>query len=102
MALDAAKIAADLVAHLNLDDAELSTVTDLVTRADSIVKHTGYAGDDDNPDYCNAVTTLATQLYYDRTLSTGLSKGALMMLTALQAQAGLTTTTTAKVGEANG
>ncbi|WP_063515650.1 hypothetical protein [Schleiferilactobacillus harbinensis] len=82
--IDTNTIADDLLAELNLDPAELSTVRTLVTTAKEVVSRSADIQSGDSL-FIPAIKTLATAQYYDRTLSNGLPNGLLMMLTHLQA-----------------
>ncbi|MFD1428686.1 hypothetical protein [Lacticaseibacillus mingshuiensis] len=82
--VDPSKIASDLMAELNLDDAELTTITTLVNTAVEIVKRSTDAPADDALTV-PAIKTMAQAMYYDRNLSDGMPRGLLMMLTHLQA-----------------
>lgn len=79
------QMVSDLLGELNLDEAEQATITALVTSATEIVKRSVANLNPADPIAIAAVKTLATQMYYDRSLDTGMSKGLLMMLTHLQA-----------------
>jgi hypothetical protein len=89
--MDEQALAQTLLSELNLDDAELATLQAQVTTAINLVNHSASNVDPKSQTAIDAVKTLATQLYYDRSLENGLSRGAMMMLTHLQAE-----------GEANG
>lgn len=82
--IDTNQIADDLLAELNLDQAELATIRTLVTTAKELVSRSAYISNND-PLAIPAIKTLATTQYYDRTLSNGMPKGLLMMLLHLQA-----------------
>lgn len=79
--------------ELNLDDFDETNtlLIDLLTQSEAIVldstNYKNYEQVSDKDIFTRAVFTLATQLYYDRTLSEGLSKGLQMMLNHLQAGA---------------
>lgn len=78
-------IVTDLMAELNLDDAEKTTITNLVAGATGVVTSSvGVLGESD-PIAKLAIKTMVTQQYYDRALENGLSQGVLMMLLHLQA-----------------
>ncbi|WP_375155871.1 hypothetical protein ACEVFU_07930 [Lacticaseibacillus paracasei] len=81
--VDVCKIANDLMAELNLDQSELSTVQSLVTTAKEVVSRSADGSNDQL--VIPAIKTLATAQYYDRTLSNGMPNGLLMMLTHIQA-----------------
>ncbi|WP_125702401.1 hypothetical protein [Lacticaseibacillus daqingensis] len=85
--MDTEALAAELLNELNLDDAELTTLQAQIESAIDITKRSAGQVDETNPTAIKAVKTIATQLYYDRTLSEGLSRGVMMMLTHLQAGA---------------
>ena len=78
-------IVADLMAELNLDDAEKTTITNLVAGATGIVTSSVGVLDESDPITKLAIKTMVTQQYYDRALENGLSQGVLMMLLHLQA-----------------
>ena len=82
--IDPSKIASDLMVELNLDQAELPTITTLVNTSVEIISRSSDAPDSDTLTV-PAIKTLATAQYYDRTLSNGMPNGLLMMLTHLQA-----------------
>ena len=87
------EIVNELLSELNLDinDANTILINSLVTDAQIITlsavnstkKIEDYA---DNQIFQRAVKTLATQLFYDRTLANGSATGYRMMVTQLQAQ----------------
>ncbi|KRM91491.1 MAG: head-tail connector protein [Liquorilactobacillus hordei] len=87
------EIVNELLSELNLDinDANTDLINTLVTDAQIITlsavnstkKIEDYA---DNQIFQRAVKTLATQLFYDRTLANGTATGYRMMVTQLQAQ----------------
>lgn len=85
--VDVSKIANDLMAELNLDQSELSTVQSLVTTAKEVVLRSADVSSNDQL-VIPAIKTLATAQYYDRTLSNGMPNGLLMMLAHLQASSG--------------
>ena len=91
--LETEKLMLKLRAELNLDDFEETNtlLTDLLTQSEAIVldstNYKNYEQVSDKDIFTRAVFTLATQLYYDRTLSEGLSKGLQMMLNHLVAGA---------------
>jgi hypothetical protein len=85
--MDTAKLAGELLTELNLDDSELATLQAQIEASVDIVKRSVGTIDEANPTTIKAVKTIATQLYYDRTLADGLSRGVMMMLTHLQAGA---------------
>lgn len=78
-------IVADLMAELNLDDAEKTTITHLVAGATGVVTSSVGFLDESDPIAKLAIKTMVTQQYYDRALENGLSQGVLMMLLHLQA-----------------
>ena len=78
-------IVTDLMAELNLDDAEKTTITNLVTGATGVVTSSVGGLDESDPIAKLAIKTMVTQQYYDRALENGLSQGVLMMLLHLQA-----------------
>jgi hypothetical protein len=82
--IDTNQISDDLLSELNLDQAELSTIRTLVTTAQQVVNRSADASSDDALTV-PAIKTLATAMYYDRTLSNGMPNGLIMMLTHLQA-----------------
>ena len=82
--VDVSQISNDLLAELNLDQNELSTIQSLVTTAKEVVNRSADASSDDALTV-PAIKTLATAMYYDRTLSNGMPNGLIMMLTHLQA-----------------
>lgn len=87
------EIVNELLSELNLDinDANTILINSLVTDAQIITlsavnstkKIEDYA---DNQIFQRAVKTLATQLFYDRTLANGTAAGYRMMVTQLQTQ----------------
>lgn len=75
--------------HIDQSPAELATVQALITEAQTIVDQaTDSAGTDKDyqksPIYDRAIKTLVQQLYYDRSLTDGFSKGLIMMLDYLE------------------
>ena len=93
-----------VISELNLDgdDNEVTLITDLLDQAGAIIRNSVnhkvsadvYEAD---PMYQRAVITLATDLYYNRTLPGGLSLGIQMMVNNLKGvYADGTTTTTVK------
>lgn len=82
--IDPNKVANDLMTELNLDPAELATITALVNTSVNIISRSSDAPEDDTLTV-PAVKTLTQALYYDRSLANGMPKGLLMMLTHLQA-----------------
>lgn len=85
--MDSAILASELLTELNLDEAELATLQAQIEASIDIVKRSVGQLDETDPTTVKAVKTIATQLYYDRTLSDGLSRGVMMMITHLQAGA---------------
>ena len=82
-----------ILAELNLDTTPSNTalITNLISQAQDIIIHsvdsTKTADDYKyNLIFQRAVITLVTQLYYDRTLSSGLSIGLQMMIIHLKGQ----------------
>lgn len=81
----------EVLTELNLDENEENkkTVQNILEQAEQIVinsvdqsvKQTGF---EDNKIFQRAVITLATDLYYNRTLSDGLSLGVQMMINTLK------------------
>lgn len=88
MALDTAQLAQALLDELNLDDGELATLKAKVVEAVAIVRRSVDFSNESDDGFSGAVKVMATQLYYDRTLSAGLSNGMIMMLTQLRAHSG--------------
>ncbi|WP_203623345.1 hypothetical protein [Lacticaseibacillus sp. 866-1] len=82
--IDTSQIATELLNELNLDGAELKTITTLVTTAVEIIKRSSDAQADDSLTI-PAIKTLTQAMYYDRSLANGVPKGLLMMLVHLQA-----------------
>lgn len=75
--------------HVDQSPAEIATVQALITEAQTIIDQaTDSTGTDSSyqksPIYDRAVKTLVTQLYYDRSLTDGFSKGLIMMLDYLE------------------
>uniref|UniRef100_UPI00403F2342 head-tail connector protein n=1 Tax=Lentilactobacillus hilgardii TaxID=1588 RepID=UPI00403F2342 len=73
--------------HIDQNPIELTTITNLINEATEIVNHSVNSSETQyqtSPIYDLAIKTLATQLYYDRGLSKGMSAGLLMMLDHLQ------------------
>lgn len=73
--------------HIDQSPTELTTVTNLINEATEIVNHSVSSTETQYQAlsiYDLAIKTLATQLYYDRELSKGMSAGLLMMLDQLQ------------------
>lgn len=91
--LETDKLMLKLRDELNLDDFDETNtlLTDLLKQSEAIVldstNYKSYEQVSNKDIFTRAVFTLATQLYYDRTLSEGLSKGLQMMLNHLQAGA---------------
>lgn len=95
-----------LLTELNLDasDESKTLISNLIKDANdltlSAIDTTSNFDDfSSNQTYLRAVKTLATQLFYDRTLENGTAQGYRMMVAKLQAQKAIlnmtTTTTTA-------
>ncbi|MGR8809947.1 head-tail connector protein [Leuconostoc citreum] len=85
----------ELADELNIDtsDNEKKTLDSLIASAKSLIKSSIklQVTDDDilavNTDlYNRLIKTMATSLYYDRELSSGYSKGVLIMMTNLRAE----------------
>lgn len=85
----------ELANELNIDtsDNEIKTLDSLILSAKSLIKSSInlQVTDDDilavNTDlYNRLIKTMATSLYYDRELSSGYSKGVLIMMTNLRAE----------------
>lgn len=85
----------ELANELNIDtsDNEIKTLDSLIASAKSLIKSSInlQVTDDDilavNTDlYNRLIKTMATSLYYDRELSSGYSKGVLIMMTNLRAE----------------
>lgn len=79
--------------NIDTDDAELKTVDSLIDSAKAMIQSSIKLKitDDDilavnEPLYNRLIKTMATSLYYDRELSTGYSKGVMIMLTNLRAE----------------
>lgn len=75
--------------HIDQSPAEIATVQALITEAQTIVDQaTDSTGTDKDyqksPIYDRAIKTLVQQLYYDRSLTDGFSKGLIMMLDYLE------------------
>lgn len=85
----------ELADELNIDtsDNEIKTLDSLIASAKSLIKSSInlQVADADilavNADlYNRLIKTMATSLYYDRELSSGYSKGVLIMMTNLRAE----------------
>lgn len=85
----------ELINELNIDsdENETKTVNSLIDSAKSMIKSSIklQVTDDDilavNTElYNRLIKTLATSLYYDRELSSGYSKGVMIMMTNLRAE----------------
>lgn len=82
--------AKELLDELHIDDTpeEKATMTNLIATATAVVNHA--ISDIDNPAlltdplYTSAIKALATQSYYDRTLSAGESPGVNALISALE------------------
>lgn len=80
--------------ELNLDSSEETDtlLTDLLVQSEAFVQdsledtNVDEFSDNDKAMYIRAVYTLATQLYYDRSLENSISKGLQMMLIHLRAR----------------
>lgn len=79
--------------NIDTDDNELTTVGSLIDSAKSLIKSSIKlkVTDDDiltvNADlYNRLIKTMATSLYYDRELSSGYSKGVMIMMTNLRSE----------------
>lgn len=75
--------------ELNLDDDQKDVVTDLIAMAEvtiqrSVNRHVELPVMYADPIFSRAVKTLVTQLYFDRSLESGLSKGLQMMINQLK------------------
>lgn len=89
-----------IMAELNLDDSDKNLITNLLSQAQDIIIHsvdstkqtTDFEG---NLIFQRAVITLVTQLYYDRSLSVGMSIGLQMMINQLKGQVKVNDSTTA-------
>lgn len=84
--------------HIDQSPAEIATVQALITEAKTIVDQATDSTGTDNvyqksPIYDRAIKTLVQQLYYDRSLTDGFSKGLIMLLDYLEYQ---------RLGEENG
>lgn len=80
-----------LMDELNLDatDENIALIGDLISQSEDLIRSSvSYIKPLEDylkePIFIRAVKTLATQLYYDRTLSEGLSKGLQMMINHLK------------------
>lgn len=83
-------IASDLLDEIHVDDTDVEekTVSGLILQAQELVMssvdHTQpLSAYEAQPLFDPAVKAIATQLYYDRELSAGLSKGSMMLLSHL-------------------
>lgn len=84
--------------HIDQSPAEIATVQALINEAQAIVKQATDSTSTNiaykmSPIYDRAIKTLVQQLYYDRSLTGGFSKGLIMMLDYLEYQ---------RLGENNG
>lgn len=75
--------------HIDQSPAETATVQALIAEAQTIVDQATDSTGTDNayqksPIYDRAIKTLVQQLYYDRSLTDGFSKGLIMMLDYLE------------------
>lgn len=91
MAVDAK----ELMSELNIDDSpdEQATLSSLITDATDMVKSSvNYTLSDEEyakyPLFNRSVKALASAMYYDRELSTGMPKSVEFMITHLQARIG--------------
>lgn len=89
-----------VLTELNLDDSEAEVITNLLSQAQDIIIHSVDSTQDpesyqDNLIFKRAVITLVTQLYYDRSLSNGMSIGLRMMINQLKGQVKVNGSTTA-------
>lgn len=89
MAVDATKLANSL----NLDPEEVATLQALIDQSKELVKSSvNYNMEDAQleavPLFDSAVKSLATALYYDRTLENGMPRSAHIMITHLQGRLG--------------
>lgn len=82
--IDTGHIATELMDELNLDESELPTITSLVNTAINVINRSSDAPDSDALTV-PAIKTLTQAMYYDRSLSDGMPRGLIMMLTHLQA-----------------
>lgn len=94
--VDASELMDEL--HIDQSPAEIATVQTLITEAQTIIDQATDSTGTDNvyqksPIYDRAIKTLVQQLYYDRSLTDGFSKGLIMMLDYLEYQ---------RLGENNG
>lgn len=79
--------------ELNLDDDQTAMITGMVNTAIPVILNAvdsskTYDDFKDNELFTLAVKTLTTQIYYERTLPDGLSKGLLAVVKQLQATQG--------------
>lgn len=91
MAIKAEGLANSL--HIDQTEEELATLTGLITTATDLVKSSvNYELDDASyekfPLFDACVSSLATALYYDRTLENGMPKSTKIMIIHLQARLG--------------
>ena len=76
--------------HIDATDEETTTLKALINEAQAIVDSAIGVSDPavnsvaDDAIYVRTVKTLATQMYYDRSLEAGMSKGLIMMLEYLE------------------
>lgn len=75
--------------HIDVSDEETATITALIAQAQDIIRSSvdynqPLASYQQYPMFDRAVTTLVTQLYYDRELSEGMSNGLKMMINHLK------------------
>lgn len=80
------------MSELNLDETDDNTnlVYALLMQSEELIKDSLGISDltvlNGNPLYERCVSSIVTQFYYDRTLSTGLSNGTLLLLIHLKGQ----------------
>jgi len=84
----------DLLAELHIDDTERAAVERAMTTASEYVRsavdyNIAASVYESEPMYDALIVALVTQLYFDKELSTGLSRGALMLLIQLKARLGV-------------
>lgn len=87
------EIVSSLLSELNLDSTDENTtlITSLVNDANDLTlsaidSNVSFEIYSQNLTYIRAIKTLATQMFYDRTLENGAAMGYRMMLTKLQGQ----------------
>ena len=79
--------------HIDIDDNEIKTLKNLLLTSEDLIKSSvNYNLSEDEysqyPLFDAAVTSLATALYYDRTLENGMPKSVIIMITHLQGRLG--------------